>query len=216
MKIKAAVLLLLECEKKALLKWTQIMHEKSYQYLIEQLAPHIGDEEIVQIDLAYRVAMEAHRGQMRDEGTPYIIHPLRVAISLVDELQIHSPMLISSALLHDVIEDSPATREDIERDFGPQVAEVVWLLTKFEDTSLEDYLAAIEAASHTGAAIVKLCDRLDNLRHVFHSPKMEKKRRYLYTTERLYLPLAERTNGYLHRELSRLLRDLHLHLESLA
>jgi GTP pyrophosphokinase len=192
------------------------MHEKSYSHLNELLAAHLGAEEMARIDLAYRVATEAHRGQMRDEGTPYIIHPLRVAISLVDELQNYSPTLVCSALLHDVIEDSPATREDIERDFGPRVAEVVWLLTKFEDTPLEAYLAAIEAASHTGAAIVKLCDRLDNLRCVFRSPKMEKKRRYLYTTERLYLPLAERTNSYLHRELSRLLSDLRQHLESLA
>lgn len=200
----------------ALLEWIQVMHEKSYQYLTERLTTHLGPEEIAQIERAYTVASRAHLGQMRDEGTPYIIHPLRVAISLVDELQIHSTRLVCSALLHDVIEDSPATREDIERDFGQEVAEVVWLLTKFEDTSLEDYLAAIEAAAHTGAPIVKLCDRLDNLRYLFHSPKTEKKRRYLYTTERLYLPMARRSSEYIHREMSRLLEELRLHIKSLA
>ncbi|HEY7543735.1 MAG TPA: HD domain-containing protein, partial [Blastocatellia bacterium] len=199
-----------------LLKWEQVMHEKSYEHLIERLSAHLGQEEMAQIKRAYHVALDAHRGQMRDEGTPYIIHPLRVAISIVDELEMHSTKLVCSALLHDVIEDSPATREDIERDFGREVAEIVWLLTKFEDTSLEDYLAAIEQASHTGAPIVKLCDRLDNLRYLFHSPKTEKKRRYLYTTERLYLPMARRANEYIHGEMSRLLEELRLHVESLA
>jgi (p)ppGpp synthase/HD superfamily hydrolase len=108
------------------------------------------------------------------------------------------------------------TRREIENLFGEEVAEVVWLLTKFDDTSLEDYLAAIESAAHTGAPVVKLCDRLDNLRFISHSPRAEKKRRYLYTTERLYLPLAERTNSYLHGELSRLLEELRLHVEGLA
>ncbi len=192
------------------------MHEKSYHHLTRRLSAHLGPKDIAQVELAYRVATEAHSGQMRDEGTPYIIHPLRVAISLVDELDLHSPTLVCSALLHDVIEDSPVTREDVERDFGPQVAEVVWLLTKFEDTRLEDYLAAIEAAAHTGAPIVKLCDRMDNLRYLFHSPKTEKKRRYLYTTERLYLPMARRASEYLYTELSRLLEELRLHVESLA
>ncbi|HSE98350.1 MAG TPA: hypothetical protein VLD57_08815, partial [Blastocatellia bacterium] len=91
---------------------------------------------------------------------------------------------------------------------------IVWLLTKFEDMTLPDYLEAIEAASNTGATIVKLCDRLDNLRFLTHSPKIDKKRRYIRTTEIFYLPMAARTSGYLHGELERCLNEARLQVEN--
>ena len=157
---------------------------------------------------AYDVAEKAHAWQVRDEGTPYIVHPVRVAVSLVDELGMASPTLVCSALLHDVIEDSPVSRQEIAEMFGDDIAEIVWLLTKFDDVSLEDYLAAIEAARDTGAPIIKLCDRLDNLRFLTHSHKVEKKYRYIRTTVSLYLPLAARTNDYLYEEMSRALDEV--------
>ena len=171
-----------------------MIYERNYEYLRDKLAPSISAEELALVRRAYEVAESAHAGQMRDEGTPYIIHPLRVAVSLADELEIYSPKLICGALLHDVIEDSPTTREEIAEMFGEEIAEIVWLLTKFDDVSLPAYLAAIEAAAETGAPMVKLCDRLDNLRFLAHSPKAEKKRRYIRTTEQHYLPMAARTN----------------------
>jgi (p)ppGpp synthase/HD superfamily hydrolase len=189
-------------------------YERTYEYLAERLQPHLTDEELTEIRLAYEVAEAAHEGQMRDEGTPYILHPVRVAVSLVDELEIYSPRLVSSALLHDVIEDSPITRQQIADLFGKDVAEIVWLLTKFDDVSLPAYLSAIEAASDTGAAIVKLCDRLDNLRFLAHSPRAEKKRRYIHTTEAFYLPMALRTNKYLFDELSRWLEEARNHVRT--
>lgn len=184
-----------------------MIYERSYEYLAERLAPHLSEAELQVVRRAYEVAETAHAGQMRDEGNPYIIHPLRVAISLTDELAIHSPKLVCSALLHDVIEDSPITREEIAAEFGEEIAEIVWLLTKFDDVSLPAYLAAIEEAAETGAPIVKLCDRLDNLRFLAYSHKMEKKRRYVRTTEALYLPMAARTNRYLYGELHRWLEQ---------
>ena len=187
-------------------------YERTYEYLAEQLQPHLADDELIQVRLAYEIAEAAHEGQMRDEGTPYIVHPVRVAVSLVDELEIYSPRLVSSALLHDVIEDSPLTRRQIAGMFGEEVAEIVWLLTKFDDVSLPAYLAAIEAAADTGAAIVKLCDRLDNLRFLAHSPKAEKKRRYIRTTTDYYLPMAARTNKYLYDEISRWLDEARNHV----
>ncbi len=191
------------------------MQTPDYKELDKRIAPHLGDEEITLVRLAYRVAEFAHRHQMRDEGTPYITHPLRVALALVDELEIHSPKLICSALLHDVIEDTAITRDEIAEQFGGDIAEIVWLLSKFEDTDLGDYLDAIEAAAHTGAPLVKLCDRLDNLRSLAHSPKIEKKRRYLYSTEHFYLPLAERTNAYLHAQIHRLLEEIRSEVNAL-
>src|SRR5712692_5841884 len=182
-------------------------YELNFEYLIARLAPQLDEQQIARVHRAYEVAQVAHSGQTRDEGTPYIVHLVRVAVSLVDELNLYSPKLVCSALLHDVIEDSDVTREDIERMFDEEIAEVVWLLTKLEDVSLRDYLARIEAAAHTGAPIVKLCDRLDNMRSVVDTPRLEKKRRYIRTTEELYLPLASRTNQYLHNELSRCLEQ---------
>ncbi len=191
-------------------------YELNFEYLIKRVTPRLDAEEVAQIYRAYEVAYEAHGGQTRDEGTPYIVHPIRVAVSLVDELKLYSPTLVCSALLHDVIEDSDVTREEIGRMFGEEIAEVVWLLTKLEDVSLTQYLDSIEAAAHTGAPVVKLCDRLDNLRSLAHSPKIEKKRRYIRTTESHYLPMAARTNQYIYRELSRLLDEARAHVEGIS
>jgi guanosine-3',5'-bis(diphosphate) 3'-pyrophosphohydrolase len=191
-----------------------MIYERNYEYLRDKLAPRIRAEELALVRRAYEVAESAHAGQMRDEGTPYIIHPLRVAVSLADELEIYSPKLICGALLHDVIEDSPTTREEIAEMFGEEIAEIVWLLTKFDDVSLPAYLAAIEAAAETGAPMVKLCDRLDNLRFLAHSPKAEKKRRYIRTTEQHYLPMAARTNKYIYHEMLRLLEEARNHVRT--
>jgi GTP diphosphokinase / guanosine-3',5'-bis(diphosphate) 3'-diphosphatase len=185
------------------------------EYLIERLTPQLNDQQLGQVNHAYDVAAEAHSGQTRDEGTPYIVHPVRVAVALVDELNLFSPTLICSALLHDVIEDSELTREDIARLFDDEVANVVWLLTKLEEVRLSDYLARIEAAADTGAPLVKLCDRLDNLRSVAHTPKIEKKRRYIRTTEELYLGFAARINSYLFHELQRWLEEARADLSRL-
>lgn len=189
-------------------------YERRYEYLEERLRPHLDQQQIDQVRRAYDVAEAAHRYQLRDEGTPYIVHPLRVAVSLVDELAIYSPKLVCSALLHDVIEDSPTTREEIAEMFGHDVGQLVWLLTKFEEVSLPDYLAAIEEAAQTGAPLVKLCDRLDNLRFLVRSPRADKKQRYIRTTEAYYLPMAARTNQYLHGEMSRSLDEVRSHVNT--
>ena len=185
-----------------------MVYESTYQHLAERLSPHLNPEELARVRCAYEVAEAAHRGQMRDEGTPYIVHPVRVALTLASELEIYAPRLICSALLHDVIEDSPTTRAEIATKFGEETAEIVWLLTKFDDVTLADYLAAIEAAAETGALTVKLCDRLDNLRFLHHSPRLDKKRRTLLTTEKYYLPLAARTSRYLYDEMRRAFDEL--------
>ncbi len=191
-----------------------MIYTRNYQYLEERLSANLNEKELAQVRRAYEVAEVAHTGQMRDEGTPYILHPIRVAVSLVDELEMYSPKLVCSALLHDVIEDSPITREEVAEIFDDEIAQIVWLLTKLESVSLGDYLAAIEEARETGAPLVKLCDRLDNLRFLGHSPKPEKKQRYIRSTEHFYLPMARRTNDYLHSELVRCLDVVRKDVES--
>ena len=79
-----------------------------------------------------------------------------------------------------------ARRQGGHRPLGEEIAEVVWLLTKLEEVKLSEYLGRIEDAAHTGAPLVKLCDRLDNLRSVVHTPRIEKIHRYIRTTEDLY------------------------------
>ncbi|HEY6333181.1 MAG TPA: HD domain-containing protein, partial [Blastocatellia bacterium] len=180
------------------------------------IEPNISEQELLAVTRAFEVAENAHSGQMRDEGTPYILHPLRVAILLARELQLYSADLLCGALLHDVIEDTGVTREQLTEMFGPKVSRIVWLLTKFDDISLPAYLAEIEAAASTGAPIVKLCDRLDNLRFLIRSPKAEKKRRYIRTTEQHYLPMASRHNAYLYQQLSRSLKEARGHVLTVA
>ena len=191
-------------------------YELNFEYLLARLSERLDPEDIARVRRAYEVAQVAHAGQTRDEGSPYIVHPVRVAVSLVDELKIYSPVLICSALLHDVIEDSDVTREDIRQMFDEEVARVVWLLTKLEEVSLREYLARIEEARETGAPLVKLCDRLDNMRSVADTPNLEKKRRYIRTTEEYYLPLAARTNQYLHDELRRCLAEARNQVERIT
>lgn len=187
-------------------------YEEVFGQLTERLASEVTATDLAVVCRAFEVACEAHAGQMRDEGTPYIVHPVRVAAALVNELGVFSPRLVCAALLHDVIEDSETTREQIAELFGEEIAEVVWLLTKLEEVTLADYLSAIEAAGTTGAPIVKLCDRLDNLRFLTCSPRIEKIHRCIRTTEAYYLPMAARTNKYLHDELSRSLVQIRNHV----
>jgi GTP pyrophosphokinase len=200
-----------------------MIYERTYDHLAAALAPHLDLEQLATVRRAYELAEAVHKQQMRDEGTPYILHPLRVALALVEELNLTRPALICSALLHDVIEDSPdhcpdgpVTRADIAAGFGEEIAEIVWLLSKFADVTLPAYLAAIESRAATGAPVVKLCDRLDNLRSLTRSPKIGKIRDYIRTTEIFYLPMAARTNRYLYGELKGLLETARQHLREVT
>jgi GTP pyrophosphokinase len=178
-----------------------VLYHRGFEHLLGTLSPRLARDEMSQVQNAYELARASHAGQMRDEGTPYILHPIRVATVLSEELGLYSSELACAALLHDVIEDTNVTCEQIRLEFGDRVARIVSLLTKLPHVSLAGYLAAIEDASDLKAPLVKLCDRLDNLRFLMRSPKAEKKRRYIKTTEQYYLPMAARTNKYLYNQL---------------
>ena len=158
-------------------------------------AGNIDKEVIIK---AYNLANEAHKGQMRLSGEPYVIHPIEVASILVDiGLDTNT---IAAALLHDVVEDSEYTYEDIEKQFGKEVAELVEGVTKLgkiEYKSREEEQAdnvrkmVLAMAKDIRVVLIKLADRLHNMRTLrFKSP--EKQREKSKEVFDIYAPLAHR------------------------
>jgi GTP pyrophosphokinase len=148
---------------------------------------------------AYRFSEEAHRGQVRNSGDPYITHCVNVAKILAD-LQLDSTT-VASGLIHDVVEDTTITIADVEREFGKDVAAIVDGLTKIaklpsggsqEERQVESYRKLLlSIAKDARVIIVKLADRLHNMRTLEWLPP-EKRRRIAQETRDLYAPLAHR------------------------
>jgi SAM-dependent methyltransferase len=160
------------------------------------------------IEKAYHFAEESHRGQQRDEGTDYIIHPLRVACILLDELKITDSNVLCMALLHDVLEDCQVDYTNLEETFGESIASMVKVLTK-EDRNRypskeernEEYLKRIKQAPQE-IQLIKLADRLDNIRYLHLSPSQEKQLKYYRETCEKYLPLAKEVSSYLYNQMT--------------
>jgi guanosine-3',5'-bis(diphosphate) 3'-pyrophosphohydrolase len=148
---------------------------------------------------AYRFSEEAHRGQVRNSGEPYITHSVEVAKILAD-LQLDS-ITVASGLLHDVVEDTKVSVPDVEREFGREVANIVDGLTKIaklptggskEERQVESYRKLLlSIAKDARVIIVKLADRLHNMRTLDWLPP-EKRQRIAQETRDLYAPLAHR------------------------
>ena len=147
---------------------------------------------------AYRFAADAHDGQSRKSGDPYFIHPVNVAGIIADlELDVAS---VCAALLHDVIEDTEATGTDLDREFGSEISflvDGVTKLTKINFTSRQDRQAesfrkmVVAMARDIRVLVVKLCDRLDNMRTLEHM-SAEGQERIARETMDIYAPLANR------------------------
>jgi (p)ppGpp synthase/HD superfamily hydrolase len=144
---------------------------------------------------AYRVAAAAHGDQLRDEGTPYIEHPVRVAQVLWSELGVRDVELLMAALNHDVLEDCDLDADFMQGKFGARVTELVQHVTKppvpaDQKQARDDaYLAALRAAPRD-ARLLKLADRIDNLRGVVAAGDPAKAARYLRVSRAEFLPLA--------------------------
>lgn len=155
-------------------------------------------------------AHELHQGQIRKSGAPYISHPCAVAEILARELRFQDPLLLAAALLHDVVEDIPTvTLHDIERRFGPIVAELVDGCTKLTRRHLDRATVRdlthskifLSASRRLGVLIIKLADRLHNLR-TLHYLTQAKRQRIAQETVEVYAPIAARFNIFpLKREL---------------
>lgn len=155
----------------------------------------------VQIDLlkqAYLVAREAHEGQMRSSGDPYITHPVAVAINLAQMNLDHETLM--AALLHDVIEDTPVTKDELAELFGHTVAELVEGVSKLdklkftnkEEMQAENFRKMVLAmVQDIRVILIKLADRTHNMR-TLESLRPDKRRRIARETLEIYAPIANR------------------------
>ncbi len=173
--------------------------EELYQDLISCVKKYHPSDDITLIEKAYKVASEAHKDQLRRSGEPYIIHPLCVSLILA-ELQLDKESIVAG-LLHDVVEDTALTIEDLEREFGSDVALIVDGVTKLEKLQYNEDKLEFQAdnlrkmflamAKDIRVIMVKLADRLHNMRTLKHmSP--EKQKEIARETMDIYAPLAMR------------------------
>ena len=181
--------------------------ERLYSELIERVRRYHPSDDISLIEKAYKVADEAHVGQVRKSGEPYIIHPLYVATILAD-LEMDKET-IAAGLLHDVAEDTEWTIADIEKEFGEDVAHLVDGVTKLNDLQMAENVGADKAsdraemqaenlrkmflamAKDIRVIIIKLADRLHNMRTLKHMP-LDKQQRIARETLDIYSPIAQR------------------------
>ncbi len=151
------------------------------------------------LDKAYNFAVKAHQNQKRASGDPYSVHPIEVA-NILTELKLDSAT-ITTGLLHDTIEDTVATYETIKNEFGNEVADLVDGVTKisvFENTAsfnskAENFRKLILATSKDiRVLLVKIADRLHNMRTIKAITKEDKRKRIAQETMEIYAPLADR------------------------
>ena len=191
-----------------------------YAQLVEAIEKSNKSYDLPRIEAAYELAKKAHEGQVRSSGDPYISHPIAVAVILVG-LGMDSDTIIG-ALLHDVVEDTSVTLEDIEKQFGADVAELVDGVTKLANipySSRAEQQAEnvrkmlLAMAKDVRVVIIKLADRLHNMRTLdFRIP--EKQRVKSLETMEIYAPLAHRLGI---RSVKEELEDLSLkHLDPVA
>ncbi|OGM11410.1 hypothetical protein A2Z22_00835 [Candidatus Woesebacteria bacterium RBG_16_34_12] len=151
---------------------------------------------------AYKLAKKYHSGQKRDEGGPYLLHCLRVACLIIEELDIKDSSVICAAILHDSVEDTKLTLEEIKEKFGIKTSELVSNLTRnrSEETELNKYKHKYKKFKETmkkdwETRAIKACDYLDNMMSWSFIPEYHPSRnkfpRWFTEAETMYIPLAK-------------------------
>lgn len=173
--------------------------EDEYQALLNDYLNSMHSQRVELIERAYHLAKQAHNGVRRLSGEPYMMHPLSVARIVVKEIGLGSTS-ICAALLHDVVEDTDYTTEDIERMFGPKIASIVEGLTKlsggvFADKAMKQAenvrKLVLTMSEDIRVMLVKLADRLHNMR-TLAAQRPEKQRKIAAETQYIYAPMAHR------------------------
>ncbi len=167
--------------------------------LVNQIKTYREDFDPAGVIKAFEYAKKKHEGQMRSSGEPYYTHPMEVA-SILADMKMDTDTIIT-AILHDTIEDTDATYEDIEDKFSKDVAELVngvSKLTRIESQTIEGKQAEnfrkllLAMSEDIRVLLVKLADRLHNMRTIEGIKKADKRRRIALETLEIYAPLAER------------------------
>lgn len=186
----------------------QPIYDENPQILVEGIKKHaskyLSDDDLDKIQKAYEFARKAHAWQKRLSGEPYIVHPVRATQFL---MKINPDVQsIQACLLHDVIEDTPITYEDIKEEFGEEVAYLCeWLVkvwkVRYNIPKEEAWeIRQLETLKKTFLAMwkdlrvifVKLADRIHNIQTLHYHPKEEKRRRIALETLKVYVPIAQR------------------------
>ncbi len=173
--------------------------EELYQELINRVRKYHPSTDISMIEKAYHIARDAHEGQLRKSGEPYVIHPISVAIILAD-LELDKETIVAG-ILHDVVEDTVMSDEDVIREFSEEVALLVDGVTKLGQLSYKADKIEVQAenlrkmflamAKDIRVILIKLADRLHNMRTLeFMRP--EKQREKARETMDIYAPIAQR------------------------
>ena len=175
--------------------------QQAANHVFDVMARRVGPEDLQRIKDAYAMAAEAHKGQKRNTGEPYIVHPVAVAAIAAEELELDANTVIA-AFLHDVAEDTEYTVEDIRARFGDDVAFLVDVVTKrkkhnYEYTKqVDNYRQILESVHYDiRALLVKLSDRLHNMR-TLDSMRPDKQMKIAGETDFFYAPLAGRLGLY--------------------
>jgi GTP pyrophosphokinase len=168
------------------------------QTLIEEIPKYQPGADLALLNRAYEFSAASHRGQQRASGEPYLSHPLEVANLLVDfKMDVTT---VTAGLLHDVLEDTSATKADLEREFGGEIAELVDGVTKIgklafssrEERQAENFRKMLVAmARDLRVLMIKLADRLHNMRTLDYLPS-DKGKKIATETLDIYAPLAHR------------------------
>ena len=168
------------------------------QTLIEEIPKYQPGADLELVNRAYRFSEKSHEGQQRASGEPYLSHPLEVAGLLVDfKMDVTT---VIAGLLHDVLEDTRATKDDLAREFGPEIADLVDGVTKIgklafssrEERQAENFRKMVVAMAHDlRVLMIKLADRLHNMRTLDYLAP-EKAKKIAQETLDIYAPLAHR------------------------
>lgn len=191
-------------------------HDLSFQKKrFFRLLKNLGTHESDRIQSAYAMAKNAHQAQLRDDGTPYILHPLRATISLLEECGVTDPDILCAMLLHDVVEDTSVSIDIIKNQFGPRVALLVNNVTRprlahdiekdIRENKIKKFTWLLSADQPT--RLIKSADLLDNIRSWPNIPESNPSRkkfpRWFEETITYGLPLAQKTNDTLFCEMQR-------------
>ncbi|MGB9807614.1 MAG: RelA/SpoT family protein [Thermosulfidibacteraceae bacterium] len=178
---------------------TKTKIEEKIERIKEILANNYPKEDLSIIDKAFEIASKAHEGQKRASGEPYITHPVEVALTLAEMKM--DPETVAAGLLHDVLEDSGVSKETLENTFGKDITFLVESVTKLSKIEAKSPLQReveplrkmlLAMAQDIRVIIIKLADRLHNMRTLHYIQKEEKRKRIAQETLDIYAPIAHR------------------------